>query len=443
MRKDLTDAYLRTIAPPASGRFEVRDEAVRGLVFRVTHKGAASWCVRAYTRDGKEARVTLGTYPSVGLSDARKRARASLAAIQGGADPVEEKRAARVERERREAEPTVAERLDAWCAAREADDVKPWSARTAAEVRRVVKRDIVPALGTKALRETTRADWTAIIEKKKASNATRRKAKRAPAMATALYRYVSSFLGFAEAHGWIETVPLARKGLSTVAPPPKARARVLTDAELAEVWHASAGEAPKVRAFVRLLILTAAREMEVADIATGEVDREAGRWRVPGRRTKNGEGYAVPLCPLALEEIAPVWPEDAGDDPDWCFLGRFAGSGFRGFSKLKARLDATIAATREKEAAAADADPLPMLAWRWHDLRRTARTGMTRLGVQRDHAEAAINHISARSTLERTYDRHDYAPEIAAALGRWQAHVAALVGQAPAGAEIVPLRRAR
>ncbi len=50
-----------------------------------------------------------------------------------------------------------------------------------------------------------------------------------------------------------------------------------------------------------------------------------------------------------------------------------------------------------------------MTDWRWHDLRRTARTGMTRLGVARDHAEAAINHVSGRSALERTYDRHDYA----------------------------------
>jgi integrase len=442
MRKDLTDAYLRTIAPPPEGRFEVRDETVRGLVFRLTHKGAASWCVRAYTREGKEARVTIGTYPAVGLSAARKLAKASLAAIQGGADPVEEKRAARIERERREAEPTVAERLEAWCAAREADDVKPWSARTADEVRRAVKRDIVPALGAKALRETTRADWTAIVEKKKASNGSRRKTKRAPAMATALYRYLSAFLGFAEAHGWIETVPLARKGLSTVAPPPKSRDRVLTDAELAEVWHASEREAPKVRAFVRLLVLTAAREMEVADVSVGEIDRDDGCWRVPGSRTKNGQPYAVPLCSLALAEIAPAWPKNDEERPDWRLLGKYADSGFRGFSKLKARLDAAIAATREKEAAERGAEPVPMAAWRWHDLRRTARTGMTRLGVQRDHAEAAINHVSARSALERTYDRHDYAPEIAAALGRWQAHVAALVGQAPPSAEVVPLRRA-
>lgn len=68
-----------------------------------------------------------------------------------------------------------------------------------------------------------------------------------------------------------------------------------------------------------------------------------------------------------------------------------------------------------------------MPPWRFHDLRRTARTGMTRLGVPRDHAKAAIKHVSGRTALERTYDRHDYAEEIVAALGMWQGHVAGVV----------------
>ncbi len=91
-------------------------------------------------------------------------------------------------------------------------------------------------------------------------------------------------------------------------------------------------------------------------------------------------------------------------------------------SKLKAKLDRLSGVT----------------SWRWHDLRRTARTGMTRLGVPKEHAEAAINHVSGRSTLERTYNRHDYAAEVAAALSRWQTHVAGLVAR-PASIEAVPL----
>ena len=102
------------------------------------------------------------------------------------------------------------------------------------------------------------------------------------------------------------------------------------------------------------------------------------------------------------------------------------GSGLRGFSPLKRRVDTLTGIT----------------AWRWHDLRKSTRTGLTRLGVSRDHAEAVLNHVSGRSALERTYDLHDYAPEVIAALARWQAHVAGLVTDAPMIGEVVALRRA-
>jgi integrase len=199
---------------------------------------------------------------------------------------------------------------------------------------------------------------------------------------------------------------------------------VLSDAELVAVWMAADREAPKLRAFVRLLILTGARELEVADMSAGELDREAGRWAIPGSRTKNGAPYTVPLAALALAELTAVWPNEEPEAAHLLLGRNGGGGGFRGFSKLKARLDAAS----------------KVAGWRFHDLRRTARTGMTRLGVPRDHAEAAINHLSGRSKLERTYDRHDYAPEIVAALSTWQGHVAGLVG---AAGELGPLAERR
>ena len=403
MKRDLNDPWLRSQKPPETGRLEVWDTRVSGLVLRMTPGGVATWSVRARTRDGKRTRPTIGTWPSMSITEARKRALAQIAAIHGGADPVAQKRAARAERAASAAEPTVAERVAEWLAAREADAVRPLKRRTADEYRRAMERDVLPRIGGRPLRETTREDWTRVVAAKK---------RAAPAMASLLYRTASAFLGHAEAHGWVASSPLPRKGLAAIAPPLAARERVLTDEELAGVWRASGDLNPKPRAFVRLLVLTAAREMEVADIAAGEVDRAAGRWSIPGERTKNALPHTVPLCPLALVEVAAVWPEDEVEaGVDWRLLGAFAGSGLRGFSKLKAKVDGMSG----------------VAGWRWHDLRRTARTGMTRLGVPRDHAEAAINHVSGRSALERTYDRHDYADEVAAALGRWQAHVAALV----------------
>jgi hypothetical protein len=105
-------------------------------------------------------------------------------------------------------------------------------------------------------------------------------------------------------------------------------------------------------------------------------------------------------------------------------LGNVKGSGLSGFSKIKARLDELSGVSN----------------WHIHDLRRSARTGMARLGVSGEHAELALNHISGRTALMRTYDRHDYRGEIVAALSRWQAHVASLVSDSSHHAHIVPLR---
>ncbi|MBB3900099.1 tyrosine-type recombinase/integrase [Roseococcus suduntuyensis] len=412
MKRELNDAFLNGLEPPASGRLEVWDTKEPGLVWRMTASGAASWGVRARTKDGKRTRPTLGTWPAMSIKVARQRAKAAIVAIAGGADPAAEKKQARAARAAEAAEATVAARWDEWREARAAD----WSDSYQREVARIGTRDLLPKLGKRPLRTTKREDWTGIIAAKK---------KSAPVQASIFYRVVSSFLNHAEAEGWIPLPLLPRKGLIRSAPPPKARDRALTDAELVALWTATAAEPVKLRAFVRLLILTGARLNEVAGIATGEIDRAAGLWRLPAARAKNNMPHTMPLCGLALAEIAAAWPEH-GDEAgaDWRLLGK-GGNAFSGFSKLKARLDKATG----------------LAPWRFHDLRRTARTGMARLGVDRLHAERAIAHISGQSKLERTYNLHDFQPETLAALGRWQAHVAGLIDPKPA-AEIVPLRRA-
>jgi integrase len=178
-----------------------------------------------------------------------------------------------------------------------------------------------------------------------------------------------------------------------------------------KVWQASAGLSPKSRAFTRLLILTATRVSEVANIAAGEVHLVgAVRWAIPAERAKNGRALIVPLGSLAEAELRNVWPQGQ-IGPGYRLLGAVHGSALRAPSKIKFRID-ELSGVR---------------AGRLHDLRRTARTGLAKLGIDDRAAEAALNHISGRSALIRTYDRHDYGAEVLAALQAWQAHVARLI----------------
>lgn len=426
------NATLRRLALRTGQRAELRDEDVGGLVLRIDASGGATWCLRTRTHDGKQTRPTIGSYPGLGLADARKAARAMLVRIQSGGDVVQEKRDARAAREAQAAERTVAGAFGEWIESREMDKAKPLSAVTVQQYRSVFVRDVLPKLGKRPVRDVTRDDWVGVI-------AARRRAT--PAAASLLYRTVSSFLSFAEASGWIAGHPLPRKGLATLAPQPKPRARRPEDFEIADLMAVSDKLSDKLRCFVRLLVLTGARRTQVANLNIRDIDLEDATWRVPAEAgSKNYIERVVPLSPLALEAIRRVWPAEPGGD-DFRMLGAVANSGLQGFSKAKAQVDRLLAEHRADAAQQAGVKPQPVKPWVWHDLRRAARSGMAGLGIPGDVAELAIGHISGRTKLERTYDRHDYAEETKAALLRWQAHVAALVSPSE-GAAVVALRRA-
>ncbi len=96
--------------------------------------------------------------------------------------------------------------------------------------------------------------------------------------------------------------------------------------------------------------------------------------------------------------------------------------GFAGWSKSKRAIDQ---AAKLKE------------AWTLHDLRRTVRTGLGKLGVVPHVAEAVLNHLPPK--LIRTYDRDTYAAEKRAALDLWAMHLGVAIAQAT-GANVTALR---
>jgi integrase len=98
---------------------------------------------------------------------------------------------------------------------------------------------------------------------------------------------------------------------------------------------------------------------------------------------------------------------------------------FNNWSKAKAAMDARSGVTN----------------WRLHDLRRTAATGLQRLGVRLEVTEQVLNHVSgSRAGIVGVYQRHDFASEKRAALDAWGAHVQAIVEGRAATDNVVTLR---
>ncbi|WP_315754632.1 MULTISPECIES: site-specific integrase [unclassified Bradyrhizobium] len=203
---------------------------------------------------------------------------------------------------------------------------------------------------------------------------------------------------------------------------PKSRERVLTDAELAEIWTGL--EDDDYGRIVKLLILTAQRRDEVGGMRWAEIDCSRRLWTIPGSRTKNHREHALPLTEAAMmllpaipgsrEHVFGDGPRRKGDPP----------RGFSGWSKSKAALDERLLAKR-KERAGVGETVAPMTEWWVHDLRRTAATAMAdRLGVLPHIIEAVLNHVSGhRAGVAGVYNLARYEAEMRAALTAWASHV--------------------
>jgi integrase len=182
------------------------------------------------------------------------------------------------------------------------------------------------------------------------------------------------------------------------------RERVLGDSELKTLWAELVND--DFGWIVKLLILTGCRRAEIGNLRLDEIDLENGVLTIPGTRTKNRRTLSLVLPKPALDILQSI-PRHDGP----CIFGD-PGHGFTSWGVFTLKLHRRLATAR-------------MPHWTIHDLRRTMRTGLGRLGVPPHIAELAINHVKAG--IIAVYDKHRYEGEIASALAQWAEHVTAVV----------------
>lgn len=406
----LTQAAIDRLSAPKTGRSEIFDAAFPAFGMRVTDKGRKSWFV--FTRLHKrQVRITLGSYPALGLAAARKAAREALEKAETGIDPRDEKRRAEAD--------IVAVVVADWLARDQAGN------RTAGDVKRLFEREILPKWGKRLITSIGRRDCLEIIDGI-ADRGAVTQARRA-------YAHLHRLFKWSAGRGIIESNPMAdlpKPGAETK------RERVLSDPELAEVWQASESLGWPFGPIVRLLILTGARREEIGALQWPEIDLEAASIALDGSRTKNGEPRTIPLSALALEiakGLPRVKPEKGCPPYVFTTTGRTSVSGW---SKAKTLLDKAIADNRR-----ARRTNETMADWRLHDLRRTCATGLQRLGTRLEVIEAVLGHIGgSRAGVVGVYQRHAFEPEKRAALDAWARHVAGLASANGRGkAKVIPL----
>ena len=401
MKKLLTDRTLRGLKPaPPGKRTVIWDSAVPSLCVRVTDKGAASFHIMRRLR-GKVIRRIIGVawhvpFPAIHplpypLSAARDDARAAVLDISRGIDP-------KAKREAAQQAEAIAARETFAAVAKDflADHVV--RLRSAREVEAAFRNELLPVFGKMPIAGISDAEIARLLKGV---------AKTRPYMARHVFAYLSKFFRWAIAQRCygVTVSPCAGLSAKDLLGKPNHRTRILQDSELAPLWRATAGLPYPTGPFVRLLLLSGQRLREVAEMAWDEVDFEKRLWIIPPGRMKAEAAHIVPLSPEAVAILEGL--------PRWTGPFVFSTTGGRrpiaNFSGIKEKFDALMPGVEP---------------WRFHDLRRSMRTGLSALRIADTVSELCIAHT--QKGLHKIYDQHAYLDEKRNAFEAWANHVLAI-----------------
>jgi integrase len=393
-KKALTDRTIKAMRPPADGRIDVWDDTVSGFGLRVSSTGRKTW-VLMYRRNGVLRRYTLGIYPTLGLADAREKARDALRDVAHGGDPATEK---------------IAERRAETFA-----DLAHEYVERHAKKKRSGREDIRILYGSPHKKKTGKRPHEPLVKRwgaMKVKDISRRDvrklleeiADRAPIMANRTLALVRKMFNFGIERDWVEANPCQM--IKRLAPE-RQRDRVLSEDEIRKFWKALDDEQPIIAGLFRLRLLTAQRGGEVHGASWDEMELTTGWWTIPAERSKNGLAHRVPLSSQALKVLKDLKAQ--AEESPWVFPStRKAGPHIAHAQKAIERV-----VDRSK------------VEFRGHDLRRTAASLMVGAGVPRLVVSKILNH--AETGVTAVYDRHSYDAEKRAALDFWGKRVEAII----------------
>jgi integrase len=382
-KRPLTERMIQSLAPAPKGkRFILWDGLVPGFGVRVSDNGSRSYVlVTRYPGHVHPTARAIGTVGKVTLEWARARAREWYQSIAEGNDP-------------------GVQQSETFAAIAEDYFTREGSKlRTADERQRLLDRAILPALGAKPISKIKRSEIISLLDSIED--------ERGPEASHKVLGLISKIMGWHASRSDNFVSPIVRgMGRSQHV----SRQRVLSDEELRAVWGACEGV---FGSFVKFLLLTAVRRNEAAGMKRDEIVGED--WIIPASRYKTGLELVVPLSGAARRvlEGMPVLGE---------YIFTTSGRApISGFSKFKADLDQASGVSD----------------WTLHDLRRSARSLMSRAGVSNEVGERCLGHVLGG--IVKTYNRYSYAEEKRIAFGKLAMLVEGIVSPQP---NVLPMVRA-
>jgi integrase len=409
MNKPLTDANIRALQPPITGRIEIPDPSCHGLWLRVAAGGAKTFEFRYRPAGSRESeRLTLGLYPDVSLGDARAIADKLRTQIAGGTNPSAHRREASARTFAALADRYLKEHARRFKRSADKDD-------------RNLRLHILPCWKDKDFTAISRGDVIALVDELVSAGK--------PTLANHVQRLISKVFAFAMDVALAEQNPAARLRLRGVT---RTKTRVLSDDEIRLFWRygIEASKSPTIGLSLGLVLATGCRPGEAAGMARSELEFDAEgvpvSWTIPAARSKNGLAHFVPFSALAGDLIVAAMTL-AVENTTFVFASHSA-SGHVDTVALATAMARLPAMLPDKEPGATSWKANVPTA---HDLRRTCATRLSAAGVPAEDVAAILNHVRAGAT-GRPYDLYRRADEKRRALDRWAGLLTAVIEQASA-----------
>ena len=437
----ISDTWLQN-AKPHKSRYDVTVTNRKGLMVRVHPSGTISFRFR-YKRAGDTFVMVLGEYGRQGISlaDAYRMHDQARSEIERDLDPIEEqaKRLRAIEQARvdRAAAGTVADIVDQFVhrklrAERWDEETQVWLRETKADKKARIRPRKRPEVA-ESLLKTNLVDK---IGKEKARDVTRRQLiqllddivdRGAPVTANRVYSLLKQCFEFAASKDLIPASPMAgvlRPGGDEVP-----RDRTLNEDEVRAFWAKvdSAKMLDPTKLALKLLLVTGQRRGEITAARWPHFNLDAAIWTIPAELSKNGKEHKVPLSPLAIQILTQL----RGLTGDRTHVLASQHSIKKPDQSYSERVLSRAVRENEEHFGIAHFTP--------HDLRRTAASMMTALGIPRLHVSKVLNHTDRDITA--IYDQHDYFAEKKQALATWADHLRAIIsGKRP---KVVPIAKER
>jgi integrase len=392
-RRRLTDAAVAKLKPKPK-RYSVPDPELIGHYVRVMPSGAKSYVAVAREPHGKNKQVwtTIASTDHIGIEDARAKARDIIGRVKAGKPATEPP-------------PPPADSFAAVADNWTRRHVEAKGLRSRYEIARCLSKYVLPHWRDRPFAEIRRSDVARLLDHIEDAHGARQ--------ADAVLTVVRSICGWYATRDDNYVVPIV-KGMKRCTNRP--RERILDDHEIRCLWDVCE-QGGAFGALLQLALLTAQRKAKLLHMRRPDVSAD-GVWTVPTTAREKGAGGELALPELALAILRRL-PRVHGSD--LVFPPARAGkmSASHGMLKIRAAL------------------PKDFPQFSVHDLRRTARSLMSRAGANADHSERVLGHVIAG--VAGIYDRHAYRDEKRIVLQKLAALIEQIISGEPSK-KIVPIR---